>query len=262
MGIWQDRLALAAAGWNTDFRLSRHGVRKPEERRSVGLWARTWKWNGYVADVCLHTHLILPVDHAGPSVEFDMMSARLREACERARAEFTDVAPCMLPDPMEDGRIKLVANHMEAKHFRKQEQRGFTPDLISFSADEPDSGAYADVLASFIAVPELEYEDRLNNHAERRFIRDDQPAVWQFETRVMLPLQNGRRVTFRPVASATRLIDESSAAEMAAFSVRSLQRRFADYAPGGRLADLNPEGLPPGFTFLQSEPRQEQEIEP
>lgn len=260
MGIWADRTWLASQNWRTDLRIEKPCASTGD--RKFGLWAKTWRWGDRIADVCLHVHGSLDTS-IGRSTDFesqlDRASSMLREACARARAEFTESVPCQTWSKGLE-RIELATTDWETRRFLTQQAQAFTPDIINFMVDGPESGDYVSGILDGLrdAGSGLEYSDYLNPFAEPRRVRDQHPAVWQFVVRPAVRRWNGKIVkaeSYRSGEVATRLIDESLAGSLARAACINYQKLFADFSPGGKLHGVTDNGLPPGHhVFVPSPP--------
>lgn len=251
MGIWADRTYLASKGWNTDLRIQ-------EERNgaiNVGLWAKSWFWQGKVSETCLHAHRQLSEVTEIPSA-LDRVAGLVREALDRAEAEFRDSVPCVT-GVMEDGRIKLAANTLEAQRATDGPERETPAQAIRFAVDGPETGSYRQAVMQAASIRGLEYTDTLNNYAEARYLQDTAPREWQFECRPNMRRINGELVRadhYQHAKFSARLIDEEVVASLVNVSGAALRVLFDSYAPGGRLHGATENGLPPGYERVNLKP--------
>ncbi|MEP3669965.1 MAG: hypothetical protein ABJN42_24915 [Roseibium sp.] len=266
MGAWTDRIRLMNEGWSTDVRANNNGYSDPD-KLSIGIWAKTWRWQDRVVEVNLHAHGVCSRSEDDPAPVLDRISALLLEACQRARREFLDSVPCQT-HKLKDGRIELVSSSWETEHFLKSSPCAFPPDLLNIDPEAPETGAYAAGLREAMTLPGADYEDALNPYAEPRYARDANPREWQFQIRHHLRRVNGEIVkgaNHKVSTLTTRVIEEGTAAGLVAVSAASMARRVEDYAPGGRRYGATPEGLPPGYEIYRIDPRpsyEDDDLEP
>lgn len=252
MGLWRDRVQLAARGWNTDLRVE---VERKGSCR-IGLWAKSWFWRGQVAEVSIHAHDVSPPgdDAIGLQARLDKLSSRVCEAIDRAAIEIGDAVPCVT-GVLPDGRIQLGRHALETRGIARGSQVDPPVQAIRFSTDGPESGAYRSALADIIASRTFDWRDALNNHAEPRVIRDPAPREWQFVCQPQLRWIDGARVRaahYRHTEFSTRLVDESVAARLTGMAAAALRDLLADHAPHGLRHDPDLDGLPPGFSRVEN----------
>ena len=253
MSIWITRLALARLGFHTDFKISPYGIRNEDgQRRSVGLWARTMYWHGYISDICLHQHEIIDLrDRAGAAEKIRTVHDRTLELCTRALREFPDTIPCQMPEHLPDGRTVLVTSTWDTERRKGwSEEHIPTEDLppgleASIPGEDPVLEAFLD-----LAPLPLHLEDQLNTYHGRgrgRFVTDCKNRDWTHVMRHALHESQGIGIAFKPKTFTSPLLDARSVAMMIRSSAEALIRLFEDHAPGGPLAGSTVNGLPPGF---------------
>jgi hypothetical protein len=254
-GFWADRLHLARDAWITDIRIPAPS-HLDAGKSHVGLWARTWFWGGGISEVCLHTHGTF-TETTGRQDRIDLitrMSARLREACARARLEFPDSVPCQGLGRDERGRIPLSENTAETLRLHEQVRdvhptEDLPEDLSVFlDGDAPGlAGALIDAARDGTAV-----EDRLDPYfGPSRMLRDCQDRKWGYRLYLVPRVFRGERVEFNRQEVASRLLSEDFLCGMTRSSAASLSRMFEIHAPGGARHDPGGNGLPPGFRTVR-----------
>ncbi len=260
MGIWADRTYLASKGWNTDLRIQ-------EERNgaiNVGLWAKSWFWQGRVSEISLRAHRQVS-DSADLPAALDRVAEAVREALERAEAEFRDTVPCVT-GVMKDGRIKLAVNAAETQRAFEGPVRELPAQAIRFAVDAPEAGTYRQAVMDAASIEGLEYNDALNNYAEARYLQDTAPREWQFECRPRMRRLDGELIRadhHQHSNFSARLIDEDVAASLVSVSSAALRVLFDTYGPGGRLHGATETGLPPGYESVKVYlTRQREEADP
>lgn len=248
MGLWTNRVKLAAEGWNTDLRIE---VRHTGACR-IGLWAKSWFWCGRIAEVSIHAHDEIQANDAGSDIpdRLDRLSFRVREAIDRAVLEVGDAVPCVT-GVLPDGRIRLGAHAPWMRGAESDPTVEPPVQAIRFSTDGPETGAYRAALARILTDRDLDWQDALNSYAEPRLIGDPTPREWQFVCQPKLRRIGEMRVHathYRHTEFTTRLIGESIAAGLMDLSVASLRGLLAEHAPGGVRHGHGADGLPPGFS--------------
>lgn len=247
---WEVRVGLARRGWQTELRLTRTGlVRSDQDRVAAGCWARRMHWAGGIAEVCLHEHAIFDPGAPDAASRLRDLIDRVDRLCARAEREFPDTVPCQLMERGEDGLLRLAVNTFQTKHLVTQNR-----DLAPSETIPPgvEAGPDAHLFALLIAARDgLEAEDSLNPHFGRsRYARDCENRDWGYRLRLAVREANGVKVAFRPQEFTTRLLAPRAVSGLIGGSKAALTDLFRAYGPEGELAEMTPNGLPPGFETL------------
>lgn len=254
MSAWADRIRLARDGWSTEIRITETGI-SPETaktHRALGVWARTWFWSGWISDVCLHDHAIVPMERDAMVSTIERVTANLRATCLQARLDFRDSIPCLAGGREPCGRLRLTENTWAFRNRaavpRRDHPRELIPETIALSAERSHAPALVDT-----ALSGLHVEDRLSgDFGPPALLRDLRERSWGYTTCLVVRDIDGRKLRFRPQRSSTVFLDEDMVAAAMRDAADALTAEFRDFGPGGCREGETLNGLPPGFSWLQA----------
>lgn len=250
---WECRVALARMGIHTDARITTSGIRNESgHQRAYGLWGKTWHWNGWISEVCLHDHAIIDLrDEAECMEKIARVHERVLEAFERGLRDYPDCIPCLSLEKREDGWLGLIRSSWETDRSCDRPREHYPTENIPAGAEIPEDGEVLVRAQLENARKGLDVEDYLNTFTGRaRYASDCKDRDWQFATRLAVREQDGVRVTYRPREVSINMLSEAMAADLAKNTGGALLQLFSDYGNDGRHAGKTSNGLPPGFTTL------------
>lgn len=247
---WSLRIALPRAGWHTELRISRNGIcSSPSSHVSVGFWARTWYWKGWISDVCLHEHDIIDLEDADAHARVLAVMTRLKAACEDATERFVDTIPCQVTFGTPKEPIELKENSWALEHVNPARDIFPTED-IALGTELLSAPAGEDHVSKFLdaARQRFEVEDDMNTYIGRaRYLHDCKNRQWGYAARLRkrrhgdVPLS-----ATRPTRLSVEELDEAIASGLIDLAADRIQRNLKSFGPGGALHGATANGLPPG----------------
>lgn len=252
MSAWEKRIELARDGWTTECRVTNTGIGNlSKTHRAVGLWAKTWFWDGRISEVSLHAQSIVSFSRGHVANEIERLSSILHEACFRARREYRDAVPLVDHDQSTSDRIALRENPEETRRLREAKRAFYPTEAIPDGVGAHGTRAHENALAD-AAARGLDVSDRVDPYfGSGRMIRDCQERLWGYRARLAMRSWNGVRVSFDPQEFTTRNLEEVMISELTRSSAAALNELFAEYGETGLRAGETRNGLPPGFMTLE-----------
>lgn len=264
---WQCRVSLARMGIHTDTRLNTMGIGNESGfERSYGVWGKTWFWQGWITELCIHGHALIDLRHPDDAIgKMTRLHQKVLEAFKRAQVDFPDSIPCMAHKPREDGLIGLVENSWETERATQNPRRHWPTEVLAEGIEASTGDETLLRRQLHLSSKGLHVEDALNTYTSPgRMLHDCKDRTWQFKTRIAVREFQDEKISFKPQEFSTRYLEEESASSLSQTAGDILLESFATYAPGGPKHGATGNGLPPGFKTLaefraEEEARKERE---
>lgn len=249
---WENRIALAQDGWITNVRINDHGIGKDRETHlSVGLWAKTSNWAGWITEVSLHKTSLVPRNADLIAEEIQRLSAVMREGCTTARQAFPETIPCLDHSASTRDSLAFVTNSYAMTHTQGQARNHFPTEAIHPGAGMGNSDAHAYAIARAV-MNGMHVDDSLDPFADRyRLLSDCKNRNWQYGLRLCMRKWGNLTPAHQPARFSTNILEQTVTASLVKSAAASLWDLFAEFGPNGIRSGETENSLPPGFQTRQ-----------